>query len=293
MGEQDLRFHRIKNGLARTAKHFLPTKYFPSFVFVVGAQKAGTTSLHSYLVQHPEIAGATVKELHFFDSESQYSKGANFYLSHFPFFTSAKYAIDATPAYLYNHDAAERIYAFKPEAKIIILLRDPVSRAFSAFNMYKQLLGKSHFKANLLRHGENGKDSFYMPIAEGLTDPEIGAFLDREIAMIHGQENGKEPSLIRRGIYAPQIKRYTDLFGRDKVLIIFSEELQKQTKETVNHVFDFLSLKQLDHMSTQSKHVRPHTADQRAKKRIEEIAGALFAQDKRDLIEGFQLNVPW
>ena len=219
----------------------MPHNRFSNYIFVVGAQKGGTTALHSFLVQHPSIVGGSRKELHFFNRENVYAKGLPYYVSHYPVFSRGKYALDSTPAYLYSTEAPERIHAFSPEAKIIILLREPISRAFSAFNMYKQLVGSKSFQFNLL-NAERRSKSFFMPIAKGEIDPNIDYFLDRELAMIRDNVEGGEPALIRRGIYAMQIQRYLEFFGSTNVLILFSDSLREETKGTVNQAFSFLNL---------------------------------------------------
>ena len=172
------------------------------------------------------------------------------------------------------------------------MLREPVTRAFSAFNMYKQLVGKKHFRSRQLS-ANNDVKSFLMPIAEGLVDPDIDYFIDREKEIIYGNAVGEEPALIRRGIYAPQIKRYVDLFGPENVLIIFSDDLRRHTKKTLHQVFDFLELDVLNSIELTPKHVRVYEVDTVDKERIRERASDLFARDKQELIEKYHLDIPW
>jgi len=280
------------NYAMQMVRRLIPRRRFENFVFIVGAQKAGTSSLHAYLVQHPDIVGACVKETHFFNREIQYAKGFSYYMAHFPSFSFAKYVLDATPAYLYSSKAPERIRAFSPKAKIVILLREPVARAFSAFNMYSQAVGSEHFKSHLLDANSNSR-LFYLPIADGKINPDIDYFLEREKRIIAGEAAGDEPALIRRGIYAPQIQRYLDLFGPENVLVLFSEDLRRQTPLTVNRVFDFLGLDHLDDIELEQKHVRDYSADPAAKEEIQAYAAGLFAQDRQELIEKYHLDVPW
>ncbi|MGZ8918140.1 MAG: sulfotransferase family protein [Methylobacter sp.] len=109
---------------------------FPNFM-IIGAQKAGTTALYEYLSRHPQIQPTKVKELHYFNCEARYKNGIEFYRSFFQLDTESKLLFDASPGYLNNANAPKRIYAHNPNVKIIILLRDPVERAYSAWNMYK------------------------------------------------------------------------------------------------------------------------------------------------------------
>ncbi len=292
MGEQDLKLREGLNYAARFVRQLVPQRMFKHFVFIVGAQKAGTSSLHAYLVQHPNITGPSVKEIHFFNQEMNYKKGLPYYLSHFPVINKSKYALDSTPAYLYSSKVPQRIHVFRSNAKIIIVLREPVSRAYSAFNMYRQAVGSKYFKASLSSANDTTK-AFYMPIAEGKIIPDIDYFLDREQRILAGEETGDEPALIRRGIYGPQIKRYLDLFGPENVLILFSEDLRRKTLSTVNQVFDFLGLSYLDDIELESKHVREYSSDPAAKEKIQAFAANLFNRDKQELLEKYHLPVPW
>ena len=278
--------------MRQMARRYVPIRLFDNYLFIVGAQKAGTTSLHSFLAQHQSIVCASTKELGFFHRDKIYAEGLHFYRSHYPVFRSAKYALDSTPEYLYFRMAPERIHSFKPNAKIIILLREPVSRAFSAFNMYKQIVDHDWFRSRL-RYSNSDSKSFFTPIANGLVDPNIDYFIDREMEIIHGNASGEEPALIRRGIYAPQIKRYVDLFGKENVLIIFSEDLRQQTKKILNQVFDAIELERLNSIELVPQHVREYTVDTDAKERIRERASYLFAHDKQELIDVYDLDVPW
>jgi len=97
----------------------------------IGAQKSGTTSLHDLLVQHPAIAGANKKEVHFF--EWRYQRGVAWYRAQFPYRRLAGKSIagEASPYYLFHPLCAERIAVCFPHMKLIAVLRDPAARALS------------------------------------------------------------------------------------------------------------------------------------------------------------------
>lgn len=269
-----------------------PLKELPQHVFIVGAQKAGTTALHSYLVQHPMIIAGLGKELGFFHKDAVYAEGIHKYRYGFPDSTSGTHALDATPEYMYHSKSAERIHSFRPNAKIIMLLREPVSRAFSAFNMYQQYSKQSFFR-NILQTANADAKAFFMPLAEGLVEPEIRRFLDCEMKMIRGETEGEEPALIRRGIYAPQIERFVRLFGKENVLILFSQDLKQSPEAIVDQTFGFLGLEPLTQAQYPLKHVREYTADIAARHEISQCAGALFEKDKQDLRDIYGISVPW
>jgi len=108
-----------------------------SNLIIPGVQKAATSSLHHYLTQHPAIAGGRVKEAHFFDLDSKFSQGEKWYKQQFPH--TSRYVLDATPNYLYEKHIPIRIKeTLGNNVRFIIVLRDPVSRCFSAWNIYRK-----------------------------------------------------------------------------------------------------------------------------------------------------------
>lgn len=270
----------------------LPASKIPQHVFVVGAQKAGTTALHSYLVKHPMIFRGADKELAFFNRDAVYKKGNRYYRVQFPAHPGGTHALDSTPEYLYQKNSAQRIYNYRKDSKIIMLLREPVSRAFSAFTMYQQVCPSQKFEDRLQIANADAK-AFYMPLADGSIKPSINYFLDREMAIIRGEVEGEEPALIRRGIYAPQLERFIRLFGRDNVLVLFSDDLKREPAQTVNRILDFIGLDHLTRDEYPLRHVREYTSDTSAKDEIRRCASALFEKDKQELRDIYGLVVPW
>ena len=107
----------------------------PSF-FVVGAQKAGTTTLHDWLTELPDVRLPAIKETHFFSEDARYARGEGWYLSQFRGAGGAgAVAGEVDPEYLYAETAAGRLAAFAPEARVVAVLRDPLKRAWSHFQM--------------------------------------------------------------------------------------------------------------------------------------------------------------
>ena len=116
-----------------------PARVLPDFV-ILGAQKAGTTSLYAYLCAHPEVRAAARKEVHYFDLN--YARGASWYRSMFPLAVALAsdrrggrrvLVGEASPYYLFHPLAAQRASALVPSAQLIVLLRDPVERAWSHY----------------------------------------------------------------------------------------------------------------------------------------------------------------
>lgn len=105
-------------------------------LLIVGAQKAGTTALFNYLDARPGFVGAQRKELRFFNRDERYARGVEWYEQ---FFDARRPGVkfEATPEYLYHPAVPERIHAHYPDVRIVMLLREPVARAYSAWNMYR------------------------------------------------------------------------------------------------------------------------------------------------------------
>lgn len=266
---------------------------FSNYLFIVGAQKAGTTALYKYLEQRRELVGGEIKEKAYFHRDNAFVKGSNYYRTLFPVGSKYSWGMDATPEYLYFGECASRIHAFAPNAKIVILLREPASRAFSAFNMYCDYVRQEWFRKRMSVANKHVRE-FFMPIVEGKMAQELTYYIDREFQVMgEGGELIEEPSLIRRGLYVPQLERYIRLFGRQNVLVLFSNELKTDTANTINRVLGFVGLEPLGFREYPMIHAREYIVDLSGKELISKRAGELFAKDKQELIHTYGLDVPW
>src|SRR5437879_9845243 len=116
-------------------------RLLPDFI-IIGTQRGGTTSLYSYLASHPSVGPASTKEVHFFDNK--YTKGLAWYRAHFPSAIEKYYAEhiqkrkfitgESSPYYLFHPHVPKRVAKDVPHAKFIVLLRNPVDRAYSQYN---------------------------------------------------------------------------------------------------------------------------------------------------------------
>lgn len=197
----------------------------PDFL-IIGTQKGGTTSLYSYLVQHPKIAPVLTKEIHYFDG--YFTKGLAWYKAHFPLALRMKGKLtgEATPYYLYHPHAAKRAAELVPNAKLVILLRNPVERAYSHYNMGNRL--------NI----EN-RESF-----EEAVEAEEGRIREDWNKMIADpgweSSNVQNYSLLDRGRYLAQIKRWEAHFPREQMLILSSEDFFHDPAAVTRKVWGFL-----------------------------------------------------
>ncbi len=221
----------------------------PNF-FVVGAAKSGTTSFYNYLNQHPNVYLTPIKEPHYFSKDIQiknfnkeYQTSHQFdikeYLSHeeleekhiafidsldsylelFREYNNQKCIGEMSTGYLYSKKAAKEIYKFNSNAKIIIILRNPIERAFS------------HWIMSLQRGVENKH-----------------SFID---AVIHDhnlqkKEWGTSHIYIEQGLYYEQVKRYYDLFPSKNIKLFLFDDLKNDAKNVYRELFDFLEISQLN-----------------------------------------------
>jgi hypothetical protein len=208
-------------------------------VFIVGAQKAGTSALFSYLACHPDFYRPRRKELSFFDQEINFQKGEKWYHIFFPSQVgkeASALSLDATPEYMYYPQAMQRIRRYCSNAKIVILLRNPVERAYSAWNMYRNLSERGSML--------DTKRWDYVDATNRLLSEkpfrDFQSVVVNEIANISSEI--PEPGIVRRGIYVTQIERVYESFPKEQVLIIESTELRTETEKTVERVGSFIGL---------------------------------------------------
>tara|TARA_B100000674_G_scaffold60527_1_gene42003 strand:- start:423 stop:1154 length:732 start_codon:yes stop_codon:yes gene_type:complete len=182
----------------------------------LGTQKGGTTTLHRLLGEHPEVFLPACKEVHFFDQN--YSEGEAWYRQHFQGARADQRCGDITPFYLFHPDVPGRIHQHLPQARMIVLLRDPVERAISQV-FHAQRLG---FEP--------------LPVAEAL------AAEDNRLATGDPYSFQKH-SYISRSRYLEQLDRYEALFPPEQLLILCSEDLFAKPEQIWHELLRFLKLK--------------------------------------------------
>src|SRR5207302_2646710 len=213
---------------------------------VPGAQKSGTTALRYFLKKHPQIALPDRQEMHFFDDEEIFSQQpADYELLHRQFprrLRSTSCAGEVTPSYLYWKPAMERIHNYNPQIKLIILLRNPIDRAFAHWNMQR-------FK---------GREP--LDFLEALKEE------PRRIAEPLTLES-RRFAYIDRGFYSDQLERVFEFFPREQVQIVKFEMFRDRKQEALNAIFDFLGVKRLRNVRDRDRNVVPYeramTGDER------------------------------
>jgi hypothetical protein len=187
-------------------------------VFIVGAAKAGTTSLHGYLNAHAGVHMSDPKEPHFFAraiNPSKRTKSWDTYAEAFRGATEAAILGDASPSYLWDPASAGLIHEALPDSRIVVLLRDPVARAISHYAMDVRIGAQ--------------RRSFEDALRADAAIPE----------RIWGH---KSHLYIDLGMYSAPVRRYLDTFGPDRVLVLESATLRKSRKAVLAQIARFLGI---------------------------------------------------
>ena len=184
----------------------------PNFL-IVGAQKCGTTSLYDILNEHPEANISSVKDINFFSLENKFTLGVEYYSSYFnkPL-KKHKITGEASPGYMNYPRVAEKIYHNLGEVKIVMILRDPIKRAYSQY-----WDNRRHLKEYLSE------------------DEIIRDYLSTEY-------DSASKGYFSRGVYIQYIEEYLKYFSRDKMHIMIFEDLLKNPKKELSELYDFLGI---------------------------------------------------
>jgi hypothetical protein len=194
----------------------------PDFL-VIGAQKAGTTALYAYLRWHPAILGPFWKEVSFFDRH--WAKGEEWYRGQLPLRSEGRLVGEASPSYVFHPLAAERVYSIVPDVRLIMLLREPGDRAYSQYQ-HAVALGREalSFEDALAAEDERVRGE----VERLRADPKAFSFA------------WWNQTYASRGLYADQLARWFELFPREHVLALTTEELGARPAETYASVLSFL-----------------------------------------------------
>ena len=188
----------------------------PSF-FIMGTQKGGTTSLHTWLQRHPDVfLPAEPQEIHFFDLEENYRRGLDWYERLFRGAEGHAAVGQTSPLYMYWDGVAERIARAVPQARLIFLLRNPTERAYS------------HYWHQVKRGNES------LP---------FGRAIEQEPDRLRkGAVYKRRYSYLDRGRYAAQIDRFRALFPPERMLFLKFDELRSERRAVLRRAADFIGV---------------------------------------------------
>ena len=208
--------------------------------FIVGAPKAGTTSLYSYLSQHPEIEMSTIKEPDYFSNEfieeqSLYYKkeSVRSLKKYHSLYSDIKNLVrgEASVSYLFYEKVPKKIFKYNSRSKIIIMLRNPLDRAYSHYLMDRRLGFVSESFEKIVNQKSTHKNS----------------------ALFYQQ-------YIELGQYTHQIKNYFDVFSKKNILIIDYDDFIDKSSEVLNKVYEFLNVEKhslLNSNKVYNKYTKP------------------------------------
>ncbi|MFT4108331.1 sulfotransferase family protein [Propionicimonas sp.] len=226
---------------------------------IIGCKRGGTTSLFNYLVDHPGVLrmyplSRGLKSTDFFFKRAGHT--VRWYRSHFPSETYRRRLAgqlgyrpvsgEASPYYVWDPRVAARVKSVAPQAKCILLLRDPVKRAWSHYQERR----------------ENNTEPLSFAQAIDAEDARLDGELDRMLAdPEYYSEAWDFFSYRQRGVYAPQIRTWLEHFPREQLLVIYAEDLYRKTEETFGEVCDFLGIPRARMATTQGYNSMPGSKD--------------------------------
>jgi Sulfotransferase domain len=257
----------------------------PDFL-IIGAQRAGTTSLYSYLKQHPVVIPSWLvrKELHYFSTN--FEKSDSWYKGHFPLRLRASWVErksglaamtgEASPYYLFHPFAPERVAVRLPQAKLLVLLRDPVQRAYSH---YRKEVAFGFEPLSFQEAIAQEPSRLAGEVERMLVDPNYQSFRHQHY------------SYVSRGVYLDQLLRWAPLFPPARLLILGSESFFSHPCKEMQRAFDFLGLS--GYVSDSYVKHNPSASKTEMDPAIEEHLTNLFRPHNQRLLEYLGTEFPW
>jgi hypothetical protein len=255
-------------------------RVLPDFI-IIGAQKAGTTSLFQYLSEHPQLFESFKKEVHFFDGGSNprfdaYDRGPLWYQAHFPLrrrMASNYKTFEASPLYLFHPLVAERLHRLLPRVKLIALLRHPTERAISHY-FHEQRKGREK-----------------LPILQAMQAEQ------ERLSKALGQQDFRDPafrhfSYKQRGLYEQQLRRYLQYFSPEQLLVLGSEKFFADPHTAMRQVLEFVGVD----AGFEAKQLKPRNVSknrQQVDAEVYDYLDAYFAPHYRSLYDLVGQDFGW
>ena len=236
-----------------------PVRVLPDFV-IIGAQRCGTTSLYHTLLRHPRVGAATTKEVHFFDNN--HDRGALWYRAHLPTVFdrwrnqrggSPYRTGEASPYYLFHPLAPGRLKAMVPGAKLIVILRNPVERAYSHYHHSVRKGYESLSFEQALAVEEDRLAGEYERIT---SDP-------RYVSIPHLRW-----SYVSRGLYMDQLQAWLCHFAREQLLVLHLADVVRDPKRSWDRVFRFLGIDPFEIGTSERRSIGAYDAIEPATRRM-------------------------
>lgn len=248
------------------------TGRLPDFL-ILGAQKAGTTSLYDSIMKHPQTSAARTKEIAYFDRH--YEWGTDWYKSNFPI--GDRITGEATPDYLFSDLARQRIAETLPQhTKFIVVLRNPVDRAISHYFHEKRL----------------GYETLDILEAMELEQERLSEIPNKLVGRKYENRTVSHSySYMARGDYVSQLSKYFKLFPRANFYIETSDRFFRSPGEVTNEVFEFLKLPAIELPDAKPKNVGVYSG--KVEPKIYEMLSLHFHDKNRELETLLEKKLPW
>jgi hypothetical protein len=216
----------VRNAVWTYGKATAKIRPLPDFL-ILGAQKAGTTALYAYLRRHPKITGPSWKEVSYFDRH--YARGSDWYRGNFPNLLRTRRELvgEASPSYLFHPLAPQRVKELVPDARLVVLVRNPIDRALSHY----------HHELAL------GRESLSFEDALAAEERRLEGEEDRLRAdPRYFSSEWWSHTYKARGRYVEQLERWLQVFPREQLLILPSEDLLGEPERAHAEVLQFLGV---------------------------------------------------
>jgi Sulfotransferase domain len=208
---------------------------------IIGGQKCGTSSLHNYLTQHSAVIAPLRKEVHYFDVN--FHRGEAWYRAHFGRTGQPGLNIDSTPYYLFHPTVPRRAGQLLPQARLIVLLRDPVRRAYSHY----------------WHERDKGRENLSFEDAVAAEPDRIGAAAERLArGEIERSVEHRYFSYVSRGYYAEQLERWLAVYPRERMLVLRFEDLVTDALAVLNRTLAFLQLSPVTSAKLEARNTRKY-----------------------------------
>lgn len=289
-----VRSYTLLKRFVRDEVVFLPRRFgsgeraLPDYL-ILGAMKSGTTSLSFYLSQNPHILPAFRKEVRYFDR--RFHRGESWYRSHFPRVASLEAAEraagsnvitgEATPNYLFHPRVPTLLYETVPQARLVAILRNPIERAFS------------HYNHNRRAERTLGQEPEPLSFSDALYAEEERLMGKREQMLAtpgYDDMDYLRFSYMNQGVYVDQLAAFAELFGRERLLVLRSEDFYPDPQSVLNTVTDFLEVERHQVPDLAAKNVNQYSnMDPEARHYMERF----FAPHNRRLYEFLGRDMHW
>jgi Sulfotransferase domain len=258
--------------------HFLVQRRPLPALLIIGTMRGGTSSLFKYLESHPDTAASLRKEVNYFTRF--WEKGPDWYRAHFPI-TRRRLAFEASPNYLFHPFAAIRAEETVPDAKLIVLLREPAARARSHYD-HMVRLGFERRRFTRALDGES-------------------RLVHDALARFDQDEHVWQPMFLRysymsRGYYADQLERWLSFFPVENFLVLWSEDFFTKPNEVLDRISEFLSISPRRFSSVDRNYSIPAVVQKDTRGRTAEPmpawAIARLEQENKKLLELLRCRLP-